>query len=210
MSKKRLTLADLKKQGLVLSKTDAQELHHHISRISQHGSDADVVFDGEEPEEKEEAGKPAKAKGKKVPEPENNGDLDNSTEDKEDNDDSSKLTESQEDELLAFLGLTKENSPEEYCAALSDYISTNESHDPKLLNKLQELSDHFCSNVSDPSPGIKIQRPTPGEHHATKKKRLKDAGLMEHIVNQEDLDNNPELSETGVKPGDVIEIPIAE
>ncbi len=264
MNKKHLTLSDLKEQGLVLSKTDAQELHHHISRIAQHGSNSDVIFDGEDDSdelditevdlkanddylEKRYAARKRQLEGigavystaddgfncgesfiyddglmmgddddfeetlelammgleaakKKA---ENDGDLVNST---EDNDDSSKLTESQEDELLAFLGLTKENSPEEYYAALYDYISTSQSDDPKLLKKLQELSDHLGTNASDKAPGIKIQRPLPGEHHATKKKRQKEQGLQDHVVSQEDLDNIPELIEAGVKVGDTIEI----
>ena len=52
--------------------------------------------------------------------------------------------------------------------------------------------------------------PVKKEHPKTKAKRLKDAGLFEHTVTQEDLENNPELAENGVKEGNVIEVPIKE
>jgi hypothetical protein len=31
-------------------------------------------------------------------------------------------------------------------------------------------------------------------------------GMIEHVVSQEDMDNNPELAEQGIKVGDVIGI----
>ena len=65
MKKNHLTLADLKKQGLKLSKTDAQELHHNVSRIAQHGSDEDVIFGEEDEDESQQNDESKAAKGHK-------------------------------------------------------------------------------------------------------------------------------------------------
>ncbi len=48
-----LKLTDLKKQGLTLSKMDAQELHPLINEVAQRGHDNNIIFEatGNEPKE---------------------------------------------------------------------------------------------------------------------------------------------------------------
>ncbi len=112
------------------------------------------------------------------------------------------LTEEQEANLMATIGITTENSSEEYLNALNTFIAGIDGEvPPKLLKKQADLEAVVSSSQSE---GKESNQEGKKEHYLTKRKRLKDAGLMEYTITQEDVDNSKFVG----KVGDVIEIPI--
>jgi hypothetical protein len=247
MSKKHLTLSDLKAQGLRLTKTEATELLPHITEISHRGLDDNYLFvepediddlNDEDPEDEDiekryECRKERLIAIGAVYSPDDKGfvcnhcfidDQDVLNGDDEDfeenldlakiaiasavNDNSDSLAEEQEVNLMATIGITTDNSPEEYLNALYSFIGEiPDEVPPKLLKKLAQLQELVSppSETNSTNAENTETADSKKEHYATKRKRLKDAGLMEYTITQEDVDS----SKYAGKVGDVIEIPIA-
>jgi len=191
MSKKHLTLADLKKQGLKLSKSDAQELHHLVSHTAQRGVDEDIIFPGED------------------------GHKDDKTSGQNDDEVPAITIESRieylghedftfDDEKQAWIDeegtiVTKEEVYAKYAADEDFYtLVGNRIIDGAPVSKLDPVA----------SGKPVFQLPIAGEHHATKKKRQKEQGVQDYVITQEDIDLNADLATQGIKVGDTVEIPV--
>jgi hypothetical protein len=268
MSKKPITLSDLKERGLILTKDDATQLLPHITEISHRGLEINVVFgpdklfivdydeddqDEDEPQDqadhekmiwefnegesgwsvigdhnldedgnltghalefyntiKDEADKDGLPQNlfRQIPESQvGKGDSSGRVRMLLDLDDDEQtimeaftLTEEQEANLMLTIGITTENTPEEYLNALNTFIAGIDGEvPPKILSKRTQLEEVVSASQSENSNSESKK-----EHYLTKRKRLKDAGLMEYTITQEDVDN----SKYAGKVGDVIEIPI--
>lgn len=111
------------------------------------------------------------------------------------------LSEEQEVDLMATIGITTESSPEEYLNALNTFINGIDGEvPPKLLIKRSQLEEVVIASETNNADNSENKK----EHYLTKRKRLKDAGLMEYTITQEDIDSARLVG----KVGDIIEIPI--
>lgn len=219
MSQKQITLSDLKERGLRLTKDDATELLPFITEISHRGLDDNYIYIGplkndvedfedeelidDEPED-DHLDEVDDHPSDEVPEDTADA-VDEQQESKYDEDPET-LSAEQEGNLMKAIGITVENTPEEYLAALNSFIEGTDEVPPKLLNKKAFLEETIAASSESQSQTNDGSEQTEGkkEHYLTKRKRLKDAGLMEYTITQEDIDN----SKYSGKAGDVIEIPI--
>lgn len=178
----KITFEHLKKHGFVLSKAEAQELHPHMNHISQRGDEVNEVYPGEVDEYFE-------------PSIAGTGDINQKLQgllDEADTVFAGLIADKDQEiaDLNSYVSLLKE----QLAAATSDEDMDENTQGPE--NKSDEQGEDIAGEI----------KPIKPEHHLVKKKRLKDAGLVEFTVSQSYIDANLD-STSGLKIGDIIEIP---
>jgi hypothetical protein len=235
MEAKYITLGDLKKNGFVLSKAEAQEFAPLIREASHNGGDEEIIYPGDDEKEDDAV----------------ESEYLTDEEEKQLMDVLGITTESTPNEyytaLVNYIGpVTEQSNPKllHKVQALGPFLTTGQARDQKesetdgsgTENSIgtakneenvgdqtdteggaeteattEESADANPEDVAENATtedGIQVEGTTEvKEHWKAKAKRLREAGLEERAATQEDIEANPE---SGLKVGDIGEFPIKQ